>query len=79
VMPGLQLVIADQRDPPSIDTKAPHAIGAIRHDQAVIHAIAEAGKDSIGKTTRQIEQVPFIGNQCAIALGCRCCASGPVG
>jgi hypothetical protein len=38
--------------------EAAHAVGSVRHDQAVAHALAKAGYHPVGKAFRQIEHVP---------------------
>lgn len=66
-MPGLEFMIAHERDAMPVNAEATHAVGAIGNHVAVIHAISKARDRTIGKAARQIEQLGRVGLKRAVA------------
>jgi hypothetical protein len=61
-----QLVVADQRQLAAAEIEAAHPVGAVGHRAAVVHCIAQAREDAVGKARRQIDEALRVGNQAAV-------------
>ena len=62
-----ELVIADQRDAAVVERYGAHAVRPVGHDEALVHAVAEARDDAVGKALGQVEQAGRIGSKRAVA------------
>lgn len=62
-------MVAHEGQPAAAKIEAAHPVGPVGHGKAVVHRVAEAREDSVGKAERQIEQACGIGDERAVSLG----------